>query len=62
MIGRGRDTPVFVFDLPEGALSVPLAGEGHKDNYATWQQMRPQFDARLAELGAQIRAALDKGR
>ena len=62
MIGRGRDTPVFVFDLPEGALSVPLAGEGHKDNYATWQQMRPQFDGRLAELGAQIRAALDKGR
>ena len=62
MIGRGRDTPVFVFELPEGSLAVPVTDETHKDNYVAWQQMRPRFEASLAELGAQIRMALDKGR
>ena len=62
MIGRGRDTPTFVFDLPEGALSVPVGEGGHKDNYVLWQQMRPQFEAQLAQLGGQIRVALDRGR
>lgn len=62
MIGRGRDTPVFVFELPEGSLAVPVTDETHKDNYAAWQQMRPRFEASLADLGTQIRMALDKGR
>ena len=37
-------------------------GTRHKDNYVAWQQMRPRFESSLAELGAQIRVALDKGR
>lgn len=62
MIGRGRDTPVFVFELPEGSLAIPVTGDTHKDNYVAWQQMRPRFESSLADLGAQIRVALDKGR
>lgn len=62
MIGRGRDTPTIVFELPAGSLAVPIGDDSHKDNYAAWQRMKPMFDAKLAELGLQIRAALDKGR
>ena len=62
MIGRGRDTPVFVFELPEGSLAIPVTGDTHKDNYVAWQQMRPRFESSLADLGAQIQVALDKGR
>ena len=62
MIGRGRDTPVFVFELPEGSLAIPVTSDTHKDNYVAWQQMRPGFESALADLGSQIRMALDKGR
>ncbi len=61
MIGRGRDTPTMVFELPEGSLAVPVSNDTHKDNYAAWQQMKPGFEAKLAELGSQIQAALEKG-
>ena len=53
---------VVALGLAGPALAQQQSDPDNPEANATWQQMRPQFDARLAELGAQIRAALDKGR
>ena len=58
----GRDVPLMSFELPAGALSVPVTDDTHKDNYAAWLQMKPLLEAKLDELGPQIEAGLAKSR
>ena len=57
MRNGGTDNILLDYNLEDAeALAVPVSGS-HKDNYPLWQALRPQFEAKLDELSAQLAAA-----
>ena len=54
----GTDNIVISYLLDNAdALSVPVQGS-HKDSYASWQALRPAFEAKLQELSTLLAAQL----
>ncbi len=54
MRNGGTDNMLLDYNLEDAEeLAVPVSGS-HKDNYPLWQTLRPQFEAKLDELSAQL--------
>ncbi len=55
---KNGDLPTLMYALNNaGELSVPVESKS-KDNYAAWQAMKPQFEAKLDALVAKIQTTL----
>ncbi len=54
LIALDADGVLLDYNLEDAEeLAVPVSGS-HKDNYPLWQTLRPQFEAKLDELSAQL--------
>lgn len=57
MRAGGTDNIVLNYNLNDAdEVAVPVSGS-HKDNYALWQALRPQFEAKLDEVAVMIAKA-----